>query len=122
MHFAQTALALVVAGGAILIIAAFVRESLHDQGRHLHLFPEAHDRPEIPVAKPAESAITREEGPFPRPRAEKSDRSKRNGSRGDKKREPGRQRQKAKRSGKSRNGVKQRPDEGDPGTVVTEDI
>ncbi|HLY07013.1 MAG TPA: hypothetical protein VKR31_14805 [Rhizomicrobium sp.] len=122
MHFVQTALALVVSGGAILIIAAFVRESLHDQGRHLHLFPEAHDRPEIPVAKPAETAIAKEEGPFPHPRGARSGRSKRNGSRGDKKRETGRERQKEKRSGKSRKGTKHHAEESDHGTAVTEDV
>lgn len=54
MHFAQAAFALIAAGAAILTIAAFVRESLHDNGRHLHLFPEAHDRARAAAAKSPE--------------------------------------------------------------------
>ena len=50
MHFAEVAIGLLTGGAAILIIAGLVLEALHDGGRHLHLFPDSHDQPQMPVA------------------------------------------------------------------------
>ena len=68
LHFAQTAIALVAAGASVLIVGGLVRETLGAKGRHLHLFPEAHNRAGIPVARPAETTPTNDAVPSPHSR------------------------------------------------------
>lgn len=79
LHFVQVAFALIVAGAAVLIVAGLVIESLHDKGRHIHLFPDAHDRDEIPIADVPETALsfTPDTGPFSQAPADDTGRTKR---------------------------------------------
>ena len=66
LHFAQTAIALVAAGASILIVGGLVRETVRKGGEHFHLFPDAHERTELPAANPVEAATTKAAIPFPR--------------------------------------------------------
>lgn len=66
LHFAQTAIALVAAGASILIVGGLVRETVRKGGEHFHLFPDAHERTELPAENPVEAATTKAAIPFPR--------------------------------------------------------
>jgi len=107
LHFAQTAIALVAGGASILIIGGLVRETLHNKGRHFHLIPDAHDRPELRVADGGETEVRRVADPILEPRSEKTHGERKRRNRTDNN-EARQQRRKAQRRNKKRDRRRQR--------------